>query len=163
MSETYVVDSTLYMTPAFAGMLADVQFTSKETHPAAGTISFGMVVTPAADGKVSAGGTGVNGGVAIADHTVAGVYQASQYRQYDPVSVLRRGRIWGLASGTCTKDAVAKYASATGIFLTAGNTTLKNARFRSANISFPGLPGDAAQILVLVELHDPGVDDIGAS
>ena len=167
MSETYTPDQSIYMPPAFAGMLADIQFTSKETHPC-GTnpVPFGVVVTPASDGKVQAGGTGVGGGVAIHDHTVNGIYRSEQYRRYDAVSVIRRGRIWCrvTAAGTCTKGAVVKFNATTGEVSDAGANTLKNARFRTAQITAnSNLPGEANQLLVLVELHDPAVDDVGAS
>lgn len=164
MSETYSVDSNLYMTPAIAGQLADMQFTSKETHPCgANAVPFGTIATPASDGKVQVGGTGVGGGVAIHDHTIAGVYQAGEYRQYDAVSLLRRGRIWVKASGTCTKGGAVKFNATTGLVGDAEAVVLKNARFRTAAVSMQGLPGDNAVSLVLVELHDPAIDDIGAS
>lgn len=166
MSESFVVDSNLYMAPAFAGMLADIQFTSKETNPCGATaIPFGVAATPnASTGVLAPGGTGAGAGVAIHDHTVAGVYQANEYRQYDAVSLLRRGRIWCKASGTCTKGAVAKFNATTGVFGDAEANTMVNARFRTAQVSMStGLPGDAAATLVLVELHDPAIDNIGAS
>ena len=165
MSETYTPDSTLYMPPAFAGQLADLQFTSKETHPCGtNAVAFGCAVTPASDGKVQVGGAGTGGGIAIHDHTVAGIYNANEYRRYDAVSVLRRGRIWAKATGTCTKGGVAKFDATTGVFSDGGANTLKNARFRTAKISSANnLPGESAQELVLVELHDPAIDDIGAS
>lgn len=165
MSKTYIVDGNLYMAPAFAGMLADLQFTSKETHPCGtNAVPMGVVATPAADGKVQAGGTGAGAGAAIHDHTIAGVYGAAEYRRYDAVSLLRRGRIWLKAAGTCTKGGVVKFSATTGEVSDGGANTLKNARFRTAAVSMANnLPGESAASLVLVEFHDPAIDDVGAS
>jgi len=147
--------------PAFAGMLADIGFTDKFTLACgAAGVKFGTVV-----GEVAATGktvlpVGANpAGVAIHDHTLAGRRAAQDgYVEKDAVSVLRRGRIWGLASGASTKEAVAKYDPATGIFADSGTATLANAKFKSGAISIPGLlPGEPAMLIVLVELHDPTV------
>lgn len=163
MSESFVVDGNLYSAPAFAGMLADIQFTSKETFPCgANPVPFGVMTTPnASTGITQVGGTGVGGGVGIHDHIIAAIYQANEYRQFDAISMIRRGRIWCKASGACTKGAVAKFNATTGVFGDAEANTAVNARFRTANVTMPtGLPGDTSAVLVLVEFHDPAVDAV---
>lgn len=165
-------DTAFDLAPAFPGMLADAMFTDKTTVPAGTSHQFGTVVaTVAATGRsVMPVSTNVIQGVAIHDHNISGRYMpdvansGDRYVQYDPISVLRRGRIWARASGACTKDAVAKFDPATGLFADAGSATMKNARFLSANLTItPVVASDASSIIVLVELHEPTVDDVGAS
>jgi hypothetical protein len=153
-------------------MLADAGFTDKVSIAAGTEHQFGtLVAADAATGKsVMPIGTNVIQGIALHDHNISGRYlpgvanATDRYVQYDPMTVLRRGRVWARASGACTKDAVAKYDPATGIFANAGSATLKNAKFLTANLTVIGItPTDATSIIVMVELHDPGIDDIGAS
>lgn len=162
MSESYVVDDDYYMTPAFAGLLADLQFTSKESHPTSTVIPFGVVATPVvATGVLAVGGTGVGGGVALHDHIRAAVNNANQYKVGDAVSLIRRGRVWCRASGTCTKGAAAKFNAITGVFGDAEANTLTNARFRTANVAMDDGTGAGTTVsLVLVELHDPAIDAV---
>lgn len=157
-------DSTFDPPPAMPGMIADLAFTDKIVVPCgASPTPFGSVVAYVTATGISALPIGTNpvAGIAIMDHQVAGRRtatgaQQTGYVQYDAMSVMRRGRIWARASGACTKDAVAKYDPATGLFADAGTGTLANAKFMSANLSIPGLlSGDAAEIIVLVELHSP--------
>jgi len=157
-------DATFDPPPAMPGMIADLAFTDKIVVPC-GTAAtpFGAVVAYVTATGISVLPIGTNpiAGVAIMDHQVAGRrtatgVQQTAYVQYDAMSVMRRGRIWARASGACTKDAVAKYDPATGIFADAGTGTLANAKFMSANINIPGVAtGDATEIVVLGELHSP--------
>lgn len=154
-------NSALDMVPAIPGLLADSGFTDKVSIPV-GTagLAFGQLVGIAPTTGLSVMPVGALAvGIAIHDHNYGGVFGGQNgYVQYDSASVLRRGRIWALASGTCTKGAVAKYADATGIFADAGAVTLANARFVTSNISIVGIAsGDAAVSVVMVELHDPSV------
>jgi hypothetical protein len=153
-------NATFDMQPAIPGLLADSGFTDKVTVPCGATAQpFGSVVASVAATGISVLPTGTNvlEGIAIYDATLAGRHDAQDgYKQYDGISVLSRGRIWARASGTCTKDAVAKFNPATGVFADAGTVTYPNARFLSANITSVGLlPGEAAEQMVLVELGDP--------
>lgn len=160
--------------PAFAGMPADAQITDKISVPCGATaVPFGAVVlSDAATGRSVAPSTAnaVPQGIAIHDHNMAGRFlpnvagAADGYVQYDAIAVMRRGRIWARASGACTKDAVAKYDPATGLWADAGTATFPGARFLTANISIvPVIAGEAAHSIVMVELGDPTVDSIGAS
>ena len=165
-------DPTFDPAPAFPGMLADAGFTDKVSIAAGTTHQFGtLVAADAATGRsVMPIGTNVIQGIVLHDHNISGRFMptvanaSDRHVQYDNMTVLRRGRVWARASGACTKDAVAKYDPATGLFANAGSATLKNAKFLSANMTVVGIdPTDATSIMVLVELHDPGIDDIGAS
>jgi hypothetical protein len=165
-------DPNLDFAPGFPGMKMDSGFGDVVSIPAGTSHLFGtLIATVAATGRsVLPIGTNSFQGIAIHDHNLSGRYMPSvanagdRYIQYDAISVMRKGRIWARASGTCTKDAVAKYDPATGIFADAGSATLKNARFITGNISVVGIDAnDATSIMVAVELHDPSIDDIGAS
>lgn len=155
-------DANFEYPPAFAGMIADDMFTDKATVPCgAAPQPFGTVVATVTGTGVSAlpVGTNIIEGIAIHDHRFAGrlTYPVQDgYVQYDAISVMRRGRIWARASGACTKDAVAKYDPATGIFADAGTATLPQAKFLSANLTIPGIDG-GSQIIVLLEVHSPFV------
>lgn len=147
--------------PAFAGMIADSMFTDKVTVPCgAAAQPFGTVVAtvPATGVSVLPIGANTIEGVAIHDHRFSGRYVGQEgYQQFDPMLVMSRGRVWALASGACTKDAVAKYDPATGVFADAGTATLPNATFLTANLAIPGIGGVGTQTIVQVELHDPRV------
>ena len=165
-------DSNFDFAPAFPGMLADSGFTDKVTIPAGTTHQFGTVVAAvnSTGRSVMPVGSNIVQGVALHDHNLAGRFlpdvanASDRYVQYDAISVIRRGRVWARASGACTKDAVAKYDPATGIFADAGSATLKNAKFLTGNLTIVGITaGDPTSIIVMVELHDPGIDDVGAS
>lgn len=154
-------NSATDMVPAYAGLPADSMFTDKVSVPSgAAGAAFGALVgvVPATGISVLPVGT-LPLGIAIHDHNYGGIFGGQNgYVQYDSISVMKRGRIWALASGTCTKGAVAKYDPATGIFADAGTGTLANARFITSNLSIVGIAsGDAAQIIVQVELHDATV------
>lgn len=153
-------NATFDMQPAIAGLLADSGFTDKITVPCGATAQpFGTVVAAVATTGISVlpVATNVLQGIAIYDATLAGRHDVQDgYKQFDAISTLRRGRIWARASGTCTKDAVAKFNPATGIFADAGASTYPNARFLSGNItSVALLPGEATEQMVLVELGEP--------
>lgn len=161
-------DATFDYAPAFAGMLSDAMFTDKAVVPCGATAQpFGTVVAyTEADGiSVIPHGSNPVAGVTIHSQQAGSRRTGTTgYVQFEPMSVVRRGRIWGLASGACTKGAVAKYAPATGIFADAGASTLVNARFLSAALTVPAIwPGEATHQIVLVELHSPQIDSIGAS
>jgi hypothetical protein len=146
--------------PAFAGMLGDDMFTDKVTVPCGATAQpFGTVVASVTATGVSVLPIGANilEGIAIHDHSKAGRLTTQEgYAQGDTISALRRGRIWARASGACTKDAVAKFDPATGIFADAGTATYPNARFLTAHLTVPGVL-TGSQIVVYVELHHPAV------
>lgn len=147
--------------PAFAGMLADSGFKDSVTVACgAAPQPYGTVVASTSATGVSVLPIGSNPieGVAIHDHRGGArlVNNGDAYQQGDAMSVLRRGRIWARASGACTKDAVAKYDPATGLFGDAGTATLPNAKFLSANLTVPGID-TGSQIIVQVELHSPAV------
>lgn len=159
-------DATFEPPPAIPGMIADAMFTDKVVVPCgAAPQPFGTVVAYVEATGVSVLPVGTNpvAGVSIMDHQVGGRRtnagtQQSQNVQYDAISVMRRGRIWGRASAACTKGAVAKFDPATGMFTDAGTATLAQAKFLTANISIPGmLTTDTAESVVLVELHSPAV------
>lgn len=143
--------------PAFAGMIADSMFTDKVTVAAGTAHPYGTVIATVAATGVSAlpVGTNVVEGICIHDHR-GGHFGVTGYTQYNAMSVMRRGRIWALASGACTKDAVAKYDAATGIFADAAVTTLPQAKFLTEALTIPGVDG-GSQMIVLVELHSPFV------
>ena len=164
MAQPVTYDATFEPPPAMPGMIADAMFTDKVVVPCgAAAQPFGTVVASVAATGVSVLPIGANPieGVAIASHVHGGRAGGTpgSYVQYDAMSVMRSGRIWGRASGACTKDAVATYDAATGMFTGAGSpATLPNAKFLTANISIPGiLSTDAAESVVLVELHSPAV------
>jgi len=162
MAQPVTFDANFDMYPAMPGMIADSMFTDKVTVPCGATAQpFGTLVAsvPATGASVLPIGTNPIEGIAIHEHLVGGRRVAQNgYVQYDAISVMRRGRIWALASGACTKDAVAKYDPATGMFADAGTATAPNAKFLSANLSIPGLlSGEAAVSVVLVELGSPAV------
>lgn len=157
-------DATFDYAPAFAGMIADAMFTDKIAVPCgAAAQPFGTVV-----GYVEA--TGISelpvvppriAGIAIHSQQLGSRRTASNgYAQYEAMSVMRVGRIWALASGTCTKGAVAKYTLATGIFADAGAATLARAKFLSGNLTVPAISGEATHQIVLVELSTPYIDAI---
>lgn len=153
-------DANYDFPPAFAGMIADDMVTDKVTVPCgASPVPHGAVVASLATTGVSVLPIGTNPieGIAIHDHRFAGrVTSQDGYVQGDAIAVMRRGRIWAKATGACTKDAVAKYDPATGLFADAGTATLTNAKFLSANLTIPGVD-TGSQIIVLVELHSPAV------
>jgi hypothetical protein len=161
-------DATFDYAPAFAGMISDAMFTDKIIVPCGATAQpFGTVV-----GYVEA--TGVSelpvvatriAGIAIHEHQTGSRRTASTgYVQYEAMSVMRRGRIWALANGACTKGAVAKFTLASGIFSDAGAATMPTAKFLSAALTVPAIwPGEPTHQIVLVEMHSPQVDNIGAS
>lgn len=162
MAQPITYDPLFDMAPGFPGMIADSMFTDKITVAnGASPTPFGTVVaTVAATGRsVLPISTNPIAGVAIHDHNISGrVVSQDTYVQYDAISVMARGRIWGRANGTCTKEAVAKYDPATGIFSDAGSATLANAKFLSGNLTIIGITvGDASSQMVLVELHNPTV------
>ena len=147
--------------PAFAGMSFDSSFKDDITVPCgASPQPFGTVVASVAATGLSVLPIGTNPieGVALHDHRFSGgIVGQEGYVQFNAMSVRRRGRIWALASGTCTKDAVAKYDPATGIFADAGTGTLPNAKFITGHIAVPGINGVGSQTVVGVELGSPVV------
>lgn len=162
MAVPITFDATTEYAPAFAGMIADAMFTDKVTVPAGTTHPFGTVIASVTATGVSAlpVGTNVIEGVAIHEQQLGSRRGGIDgYVQYDAISVMRRGRVWGRASGACTKDAVAKYDPATGIFADAGTGTLPNARFLSANLTIPAVQAgtDTSHQVVLLEIHAPNV------
>lgn len=155
VSYTFATD----MAPAVAGMPGDSGFMDKVTVPCGATAqTFGTVVAAVNTTGISVLPTTSNvlQGIALKDDTLAGRLSGQEgYVQYDPMTVLRRGRAWGLASGTCTKDAVAKYDPATGIFADAGSATYPNARFLSGHVAVPKVDGTTGTTIVYVELGEP--------
>jgi hypothetical protein len=168
MAQPVTYDSTMDLAPAFPGMIADAMFTDKVTVPCgAAPQPFGTVVASVPATGVSVLPIAANSieGIAIHEHQIASKRVGGDtYTQYDAISVMRRGRIWARASGACTKDAVAKFDPATGIFADSGSATLVNAKFLNANLTVVAIaPGEATSQIVLVELHSPAIDNIGAS
>jgi hypothetical protein len=163
MAVPVTFDATTEYAPAFAGMIVDAMFTDKVTVPCGATTQpFGTAVASVAATGVSVLPIGANviEGIAIHEQQLGSRRgTVDGYVQYDAISVMRRGRIWARASGACTKDAVAKYDAATGIFADAGAATLPNARFLSANLTIPAVQAgtDTSHQVVLVELHAPNV------
>lgn len=169
MVQAVSYDTAFDMVPAFAGMIADSMFTDKVSIPCGTTpVLFGAGVFADPNGRSVApaalSATVIWQGVAIHDHNLSGrwlpgVTGANDgYVQYDSIAVMKRGRIWARASGACTKDAVAKFDVATGLFADAGTGTVPNARFLTANISIIGVLGtDTPHSIVMVELGDPTV------
>jgi len=163
MAVPVTFDPAVDYAPAFAGMIADAMFTDKVTVPCGATPQpFGTLVasTTATGVSVLPIGANIIEGIAIHEHQLGSRRTGTDgYVQHDAMSVMRRGRIWARASGTCTKDAVAKYDAATGIFADAGAGTMPNARFLSANLTIPAVQAgvDAAHQVVLVEVHAPNV------
>lgn len=147
--------------PAVPGMLADSGFTDKITVPCgAAPQPFGTVVGTVAATGISVLPVGANlAGIALQDHAYAGRRITQDgYVQYDAMSVIARGRVWALASGTCTKDAVAKYDPATGVFADSGTATYPNAKFLTGAVQITGiLSSNPAARIVQVELHNPTV------
>lgn len=153
-------DANFDYPPAFAGMLADDMFTDKQTIPCGVTTQpFGTVVATVVATGISVLPVATNPvqGIALHDHRFAGRITTQEgYVRYDAMSVIGRGRVWALASGACTKDAVAKFDAATGIFADAALVTYPNARFLSTALTIPGIE-TGSQLIVLVELHHPAV------
>lgn len=136
------------MDPAFAGMKADSGFDRVESFPA-GTagLDFGVATGTDANGLLVPGtGTKIRG---VSVHSHAAGIVGGRYAPTECVSTMTRGLVWGKATGTVTKDAVAKYDPATGIFSDAGSATIPNSIFRS------GATAVAGGSIVLVELHAP--------
>lgn len=159
VSYTHATD----MAPAFAGMIADAMFTDKVSVPCgAAAQPFGTVVAyvEATGASVLPAGANPIAGVAIHEQqTGSRRNQTTGYVQYESMSVMRRGRIWGLASGACVKGANATFDPATGMFTPAGTpTALPNAKFLSAPVTVGAVePGGPTQSIVLIELHSPAV------
>jgi hypothetical protein len=160
-------DATFDYAPGFAGMISDAMLTDKIAVPCgAAAQPFGTVV-----GYVEA--TGVSelpvvvtriAGIAIHEQQTGSRRTATTgYVQGEAMSVMRRGRIWALAIGTCTKGAVAKFTLASGAFSDAGAATLPTAKFLTGALTVPAVSTEATHQIVLVELHSPQVDNIGAS
>lgn len=163
MSATYNRNPITDMSPAFPGMLADSGLTDKITIPANASIKFGTAVgRNGSDRAVNAAGASCVG-IALQDHSFGGAWNPAGpidgYAQFDAVSVIQRGRVWALASGTCTKGAAAKFA-ADGAAADSG-TALPGARFLSGDFSFNSfIPGIGTQRVVLVELNNPTIDAV---
>lgn len=163
VSYTHATD----MAPAFAGMIADAMFTDKVSVPCGSAPQpFGTVVAYVEATGASALPVGANPVAGIAIHeqqTGSRRNQTDGYVQYESMSVMRRGRIWARASGTCTKGAPAGYDPATGMLtnVAAGPpamVALTNAKFLTANLTVGAVePGGPTQSIVLVELHSPAV------
>lgn len=161
-NNTYQYNPAIDMAPAFAGQIADLMFTDKITLPAATVIGFGLAVYKDANGRAAVGASADLLGVTIHDHTILGGFYPNGipdgYGQYDAVSVMKRGRIWMRAAGTCTKGGVVN-VDGSGLALTAGASLLKGARFLTADMLVtPAMPQFAQQRIVLVELGDPTID-----
>lgn len=166
---TYDFDTTFDMTPAYPGMLADDGFTDKITLPANVAIPFGAAVTKTS-GKAVLGAVPI--GIAIADQTLNGIYRGpgvltsyDTYLQYDAVSVLKTGRVWALVAATkvCTAEAVAKF-DVNGLATDDGAYTMKHARFLTTHYSWTSpVAALGTRRLVLVQLADPGIDDVGTT
>lgn len=162
MVQPITYDPLFDFATAYPGMIADSMFTDKVTvaNGTAPTPFGALVATVAATGRsVLPIGANPISGIAVHDHNIGGGRTSQDtYVQYDAISVMARGRIWARASGVCTKDAVAKYDAATGVFADAGLATLTNAKFLSGNLTIIGVvAGDASSQIVLVELHNPSI------
>ena len=145
---------------AFAGMIGDSMFLDKVSVPCGAPTAFGAVVTSVSASGVSAYPTTGNvlEGVALHEHHFNGRHDGQEgYVQGDAMTVGRRGRFWCRAGGACTKDAVAKYDPATGLFSDAGTATYSQAKFLTAMRTVPGVAGIGSQTIVYVELHSPAV------
>lgn len=164
MSGTNVYST--YMAPAFVGMKSDSMDDNVDTFACgSANVDVGVAVQRTAAGALTVknGGSATLGvGVALHDHII-GYY--GNYRQYDAVSVLTRGRCWvALADATGVIDgALAKCDATTGKFSTTGAVVINNAVFRSAAISLLNSDGVTTTLGAVVELHSPWIDNIGAS
>jgi hypothetical protein len=149
-----------YMAPAFIGMKADSMDDNVDTFPASALINVGVAVQRTAAGastiKVGATSAALCVGVSLHDHIVG--YQGN-YRQYDAVSVLTRGRVWvAVDDPTGVVDgAAAHVTAATGAFNTTGTITVTNAVFRSAAIDLLNVDWTTYTKGAIVELHYPMV------
>ena len=149
-----------YMAPAFIGMKADSMDDNVDTFACGATaVNVGIAVKRTAAGALTvAPGADVALGVGVALHDhIIGYY--GNYRQYDAVSVLTRGRAWvALADATGVQDgAAAKCDAATGKFSTTGAVAVTNAVFRSGPISLLNIDGVTTTLGAVVELHYPNV------
>lgn len=155
--------------PAIPGMLADNMFTDKGTVPCGSSaVQFGTVVATSPTTGISVlpiptagtppAASGLQG-IAIHDHAYAGSFtQQNGYIQFDAISVLARGRIWALASGTCTRDGPARFDPANGTFSDTGTITYPNAKFITGAINLGSLLSSIPNALIVqVELHAPAL------
>jgi hypothetical protein len=155
-----------YMAPAFVGMKSDSMEDNVDTFACgAANVDVGVAVQRTAAGALTVknGASATLGvGIALHDHII-GYY--GNYRQYDAVSVLTRGRAWvALADATGVVDgALCKADATTGKFSTTGAVAVTNAVFRSAAISLLNMDGVSTTLGAVVEMHSPWVDNIGAS
>jgi len=149
-----------YMAPAFIGMKADSMDDNVDTFACgSANVDLGVAVQRTAAGALTCknGASATLGvGVALHDHVI-GYY--GNYRQYDAVSVLTRGRAWvALADATGVVDgAAAKADATTGKFSTTGAVVVTNAVFRSGPISLLNIDGITTTLGAVVELHYPNV------
>jgi hypothetical protein len=160
-------DAAMDLVPAFPGMIADSMFTDKHVVPCGATPQpFGTVVASVSGTGISVLPIGANvlEGIALHDHALAGGHDGQGgYGEGNPISVVRRGRVWALASDDCTKDAPARFDPETGAFTDDGTATYPRARFLSGRLVIPDVVvGGAAVQVVLVELAHPTVDAVPA-
>jgi hypothetical protein len=149
-----------YMAPAFVGMKADSMDDNVDTFVCGSVnVDVGVAVQRTAAGALTCkNGASVTLGVGVALHDhVIGYY--GNYRQYDAISVLTRGRAWvKVSDATAVADGAACKASATtGEFSTTGAIAVTNAVFRSAAISLLNVDGVTTTLGAVVELHNPNV------
>lgn len=156
---TIAYDTDVYMDPALPGLLADLQFTDKVVIACGPAPQpFGSVVGMDTATGVSALPVANAQGIAIRETAYGGRAggQAGAYVQYDAIAVCKRGRIWALASGACTKGGPVKYDPTTGIVGDAGTATLAKAKFVTGDVTLTGLiAGAPTRRIVQVELHEP--------
>ena len=147
---------------AFVGMKVDSMDDNVDSYPSGGNIPFGRVCVFDAPGSriviVSPAAVlpGPIAGIALHDHVigsigaVVGIPALSGwvpgYREYDAVSVLRKGRVWAqvhpaLGIAGIIPGARVSFEAITGLVTTgtAGTAAIQNARFRSAPYQVPAI------------------------
>jgi hypothetical protein len=149
-----------YMAPAFIGMKADSMDDNVDTFAAFSALGVGIAVQRTAAGastiKAGAASAALCVGVSLHDHIVG---YLGNYRQYDAVSVLTRGRAWvAVDDPTGVVDGAAAHVTAgTGAFNTTGTIAVTNAVFRSAAIDLLNVDWTTYTKGAVVELHYPNV------
>ena len=149
-----------YMAPAFIGMKADSMDDNVDTFAASAAINVGIAVQRTAAGaitvKAGAASAALFVGVSLHDHVIG---YTGNYRQYDAVSTLTRGRVWvAVDDPTAIVDGAAcKVTAATGAFNTTGTIAITNAVFRSGPIDLLNVDWTTFTKGAVVELHYPNV------
>ena len=124
----YQTTYTINQAAAYAGMIADTEFTTVLSHEiTTGAVGFGLAVgRGASDRTARLGGSGYVG-VTVADKADP----EASYGIGDIAGTMMKGAIWVTAGAAVTPADTVYFAPATGVIsnISAGGTVIPNARF----------------------------------